>query len=149
MRNPDTSASHTSASTRLRQHVPTNASTPTRLSPNASPPTRPHQRVYANASTPTRLSHNASPPTRPHQRVYTNASEAQRVSANASATNASAASTRLLWPARMYNFSQKLGFRSRPLQRSRKTSSEITTFLKNDHPYRSCGISAVNYWPLQ
>ena len=78
LRNPDTSASHTSASTRLRQHVPTNASTPMRLSPNASPPTRPHQRVYANASTPTRLrqrvSSNASPPTRPRQRVCSNAS---------------------------------------------------------------------------
>ena len=96
LRIPDTSASHASASTRLRQHVP------------------------INASTPTRLNHNASPPTRPHQHVYTNASEPQRVSANTSATNAPAAPTRLLWPARMYNFSQKLGFRSRPLQKSRK-----------------------------
>ena len=90
-----------STPTRPHQRVYANASEPQRVSSNTSPPTRLRQRVPINASTPTRLSHNASPPTRPHQRVYTNASEPQRVSANASATNASAASTRLLWPARM------------------------------------------------
>ena len=67
----------------------------------------------------------------------------ERVSSQASAP------TRLLWPVRMWNFSPKLGFRSQRLKKVEKTSSEIITFVKNDHPYRSCGISAVNYRSLQ
>ena len=121
----------------------------TRLRHNASTPTRPHQHVYANASEPQRVSANASAanassaaPTRLPQRVPTHASESQRACSNASpparwlprvarrAFSQVSAPTRLLWPVRMSNFFRKLGFRSRPLQKSRKNVKRNRCFCK-------------------
>ena len=95
---------------------------------NASTPTRLHQRVCANASIPTglrrRVCADASAPTRLRRCVCSGASK--------------------------YGFSLKNFDSARDLlKKLEKTSSKITTFVKNDHPYRSCGISAVNSRPLQ
>ena len=117
------------------------------LTCNAAPhfysaPTRPRRRVHAEASAPTRLLRpvraDASAPTRQFRRVCADASAPtrlhRRVCADASAL------------AR-----QNIDFRSKfliPLETSSKKletkSSEITTFAKKYHPYRSCGISAVD-----
>ena len=42
-----------------------------------------------------------------------------------------------------------MGFRRDLLAKREKTLSQITGFAKNDHPYRTCGISAVICGPPQ
>ena len=124
------------ASTRLRR----------RVCPDASATTRPRRRVHAEASAPTRLlrpvrAEPSSPTPIPrglHRRVCADASAPTRL--------------RRCVPsgASKYGFSLKNFDSARDLlNKLEKTLSEITTFAKNDHPYRSCGISAVICGPLQ
>ena len=121
-----------SAPTRLPRRVCADASAPTRprrgVCTDASAPTGPGRAVFADASIPTglrrRVCADASAPTRLRRCVPSGASK--------------------------YGFSLKNFDSARDLlKKLEKTSSEITTFAKNDHPYRSCGISAVICGPLQ
>ena len=124
--------------TRPQQHVYAT----TRLRHNASTPTRPHQHVYERVSANASAANASAAPTRLPQRVPTQASEPQRACSNASpparwlprvarrAFSQVSAPTRLLWPVRMSNFFRKLGFRSRPLQKSRKNVKRYRSFCK-------------------
>ena len=121
-----------SAPTRLPRRVCADASAPTRprrgVCTDASAPTGPGRAVFADASTPRglhrRVCADASAPTRLRRCVCSGASK--------------------------YGFSLKNFDSARDLlKKLEKTSSEITTFAKNDHPYRSCGISAVDLRSLR
>ena len=130
--------------TRLLSHswlprVCTDASAPCL---DASAPTRLPRRVCADASAPTRprrgVCTDASAPTGPGRRVCADASAPTRLR-RCVCSGAS-----------KYGFSLKNFDSARDLlKKLEKTSSEITTFAKNDHPYRSCGISAVDLRSLQ
>ena len=122
-----------SALTRLCRRVRADASTRRRVCTDASAPTHLLRHVRADASTPTRplrrVCADASGPTRLHRRVCADASPLA---------------------------CQNMDFRSKTLiplntslKNSKKTSSEITTFAKNDNPYRSFEFSAVDLRPLQ
>ena len=117
-----------SALTRLCRRVRADASTRRRVCTDASAPTGSGRAVYADASTPTRL----------RRRVWADASAPTRL--------------RRCVPSGLpkYGFSFKNFDSARDLlAKLEKTSSEITGFAKNDHPYRNCGISAVSLWSLQ
>ena len=112
------------------------APTPPRA--DASALTRLCRRVRADASTRRRVCTDASAPTRLLRHVRADASTPTRL--------------RRCVPSGLpkYGFSFKNFDSARDLlAKLEKTSSEITGFAKNDHPYRNCGISAVSLWSLQ
>ena len=127
-------------------------STRRRVCTDASVPTRPRRRVHAPTRLHRRVCTDASAPTRPGRRVYADASTPTRLRRRVWADASAPTRLRRCVPSGLpkYGFSFKNFDSARDLlKKLEKTSSEITTFAKNDHPYRSCGISAVDLRSLQ
>ena len=127
-------------------------STRRRVCTDASVPTRPRRRVHAPTRLHRRVCTDASAPTRPGRRVYADASTPTRLRRRVWADASAPTRLRRCVPSGLpkYGFSFKNCDSAQYVPKKlEKTSSEITTFAKNDNPYRSFEFSAVDLRPLQ